>query len=420
MTDVIRHNKKVNLLAFLSMCLFVVTGFVNILSWLLFMLPIVITFYVYDFKHGCIYQKSTEKCILDYAVYLICLVELICCITSIYKPNSISATLRILLLAVFYFFVRTFIRFRSQFDWLCIGISCLTGILSMITLLFFLVHRNKFYSVGFENLTDFRAYYRPLGQLSNDWATVLLCLLPFALTSIFIFIESRWKYCFLLIGSLNMIALLVSFSRGVYWAVFLFWSLLFLGTLLFKKNELKNILGVTIIIWLVSLIIVYPERKTVITTCAISKTVSQQRSIEGRFAKWKEAVNLFLLFPFTGVGGGNYALASDCYPQKRLGLFTTRSTNTYLQIATEKGIVGIVGYCSSLLTLIVLGIKNVLKKRILVTIFCFATLIALSVREITFSSLFEIDMLLVLSVILILLVVQSVIESNYELLEVSK
>ena len=71
MTDAIRHNKKVNLLAFLSMCLFVVTGFVNILSWLLFMLPIVITFYVYDFKHGCLYQKSTEKCIFDYAVYLI-------------------------------------------------------------------------------------------------------------------------------------------------------------------------------------------------------------------------------------------------------------------------------------------------------------------------------------------------------------
>ena len=284
----------------------------------------------------------------------------------------------------------------------------------MITLLFFLVHRNKFYSVGFEDLTDFRAYYRPLGQLSNDWVTVLLCLLPFTLTSIFIFIGSWWKYCFLLIGVLNIIALLVSFSRGAYWAVFLFWALLFLWTILLKKNKLKEILSVTVFIWLVSLIIVYPERKAIITTCAISKTVSQQRSIEGRFTKWKEAVNLFLLFPSTGVGGGNYALASDCYPQKRLGLFT------YLQIATEKGIVGIVGYCSCLLILVVLGIKNVLNKRILVTIFCFSTLIALSVREITFSSLFEIDMLLVLSVILILLVVQSVIESNYELLEVSK
>lgn len=420
MTDAIRHNKKVNLLAFLSMCLFVVTGFVNILSWLLFMLPIVIAFYVYDFRHGCLYQKSTEKCILDYAVYMICLVELICCITSIYKPNSISVTLRILLLVVFYFFIRTFIRFRSQFNWLCIGISCLTGILSMITLLFFLIHRNKFYSVGFENLTDFRAYYRPLGQLSNDWVTVLLCLLPFTLISIFIFMEGRWKYCFSLIAVLNMVALLVSFSRGAYLAVFLFWSLLFLGTALFQKEKFKDILRITAIIGLVSLILIYPERKAILTTCTISETVSQQRSIEGRFTKWKEAVNLFLLFPSTGVGGGNYALASDCYPQKRSGLFTTRSTNTYLQIATEKGIAGIVGYCGCLLILAALGLKNVLNKRKLVTISCFSTLIALGIREMTFSSLFEIDMLLLLSVVLILLVVHTVMEENYELLEISK
>ncbi len=40
----------------------------------------------------------------------------------------------------------------------------------------------------------------------------------------------------------------------------------------------------------------------------MNHTVSQQRSTAGRFVKWKEAINIFGLFPATGVGGGNYAL----------------------------------------------------------------------------------------------------------------
>ena len=46
------HNKKFNLLAFLSMGLFLLIGFIDIFSWIFIMLPVVVCFYVYDIRHA--------------------------------------------------------------------------------------------------------------------------------------------------------------------------------------------------------------------------------------------------------------------------------------------------------------------------------------------------------------------------------
>ena len=47
------HNKKFNLLAFLSMGLFLLIGFIDIFSWIFIMLPVVVCFYVYDIRRHC-------------------------------------------------------------------------------------------------------------------------------------------------------------------------------------------------------------------------------------------------------------------------------------------------------------------------------------------------------------------------------
>ena len=49
------HNKKFNLVAFLSMGLFLLIGFIDIFSWIFIMLPVVVCFYVYDIRHGAVY-----------------------------------------------------------------------------------------------------------------------------------------------------------------------------------------------------------------------------------------------------------------------------------------------------------------------------------------------------------------------------
>ena len=137
------HNKKFNLVAFLSMGLFLLIGFIDIFSWIFIMLPVVVCFYVYDIRHGAVYLTSGEISCFDYILYTVCAVELLCCLTSVYIPNSITATLKILLSIAFYFFIRTFIRFRSQFAFLYKVLSIVAGILSLITLFFFLLHRDE-------------------------------------------------------------------------------------------------------------------------------------------------------------------------------------------------------------------------------------------------------------------------------------
>lgn len=410
-----KRHTKADGLAFTALALLIPAGCIGIGSWLMLLLPVSMVFYVYDRRQGGMYEKSTQAIPADYAVYLICAVELTACLFSIYRPNSIASLLRVLLLTAFYLFIRRYIRFDSQFRLLCIGIAATAGVLSLGTLLFFAIHRAEFYSAGFTDLTYFRQYYRPWGQLSNDWATVLLGLLPFSFIALS---GSRGKRKCLFMGTalLNTVAVLASFSRGAYIALGVFFVSAVLFTFLFDRKNLKRTAITVMAVWGISLVCLYPEKAAVLTTCSLFKTVSQQRSIEGRLLKWKEAAHLFRLFPVTGTGGGNYALASDIYPAEREGLFTPRSTNTYLQIAAEKGIIGIVAYGFLLWCVCVAGWKRVARGD-RTALFVFSALLALGVREGTFSSFFEKDCLAVITVLLVCMLVQPVKNDVYGLFQ---
>ena len=133
------HNKKFNLLAFLSMGLFLLIGFIDIFSWIFIMLPVVVCFYVYDIRHGAVYLTSGEISCFDYILYTVCAVELLCCLTSVYIPNSITATLKILLSIAFYFFYSNFLFvFRSQFAFLYKVLSIVAGIFIIDYVILFL------------------------------------------------------------------------------------------------------------------------------------------------------------------------------------------------------------------------------------------------------------------------------------------
>ena len=57
------HNKKFNLLAFLSMGLFLLIGFIDIFSWIFIMLPVVVCVYVYDIRQVGKYLALITFCI---------------------------------------------------------------------------------------------------------------------------------------------------------------------------------------------------------------------------------------------------------------------------------------------------------------------------------------------------------------------
>lgn len=168
-----------------------------------------------------------------------------------------------------------------------------------------------------------------------------------------------------------MLYLYGNFNVGCYIGQFLTWgiycfirifAMLITFFCIYKRDMLKKALAICLCVWLPTLLCMLPERKSVLITCFMNHTVSQQRSTAGRFVKWKEAINIFGLFPATGVGGGNYALASDTYRQERQGLFTSYATNTYLQVAAEKGIVGVIVYGALVLSLIYIGIHQMKKE----------------------------------------------------------
>ncbi len=137
---------------------------------------------------------------------------------------------------------------------------------------------------------------------------MLLCLVPFPIISI---LESGYRkeqICYICMEILMLVAILVSFSRGAYIALFVFFAMLITFFCIYKRDMLKKALAICLCVWLPTLLCMLPERKSVLITCFMNHTVSQQRSTAGRFVKWKEAINIFGLFPATGVGGGNMPL----------------------------------------------------------------------------------------------------------------
>nr|WP_293709478.1 O-antigen ligase family protein [uncultured Parabacteroides sp.] len=129
--------------------------------------------------------------------------------------------------------------------------------------------------------------------------------------------------------------------------------------------------------------------------------------MNGRFIKWKEAVSLTSFSPIVGVGGGNYILAVEMLSTNKLELFTSRSTNTYLQVLVEKGLLGFVVYGNMICMILYTVIKNKYHEKWIIILF-FSSFISLLIREISFSSFFEKDIFQLLIVIMILVMFQPI------------
>ncbi|GHT89307.1 hypothetical protein FACS189474_5830 [Bacteroidia bacterium] len=144
---------------------------------------------------------------------------------------------------------------------------------------------------------------------------------------------------------------------------------------------------------------------------ALIKTPSQIRSIDGRFSKWQEACYIFKQYPIIGVGSGNYALASDMLSIREKKAFNPRCTNTFLQILSEKGIVGIITYGSFWLCTCIVAFKKIKSGNFISLVF-FSAFIALLTREMTFSSLFEDNVILTLSMLMVFFISSPVKEDS--------
>ena len=405
-------NSKIILSALIAVCVFSFLGFISITLMAVFMLPIVFAFCVYDAAHNSAYQKAIRFSGADYCLIILCVVELICCANSIYKPNSESVALKILIITILYFFVRAFVTHTIQIHYLCSVITCFAAVLAAITLLFFLFHAQKYSELG--SLEQYKGFYRPFGMLSNDWATVLLCLMPFSAISM---LNANGKKTVLLAAAncLIIISILVSFSRGAYLSLALFVIASISFSALSKQGLFRRTIFLFSAITVLAFALTLPVAGSVATTIRMNKTVSQQKSVEGRLTKYTEALELFKRQPLLGVGGGNYTLAVERYCNAgQNDIFSPRCTNTYLQLLAERGIVGFCVYAALFVAVLLIVFRRARRGNVDAGILLSAIL-ALMFREVTFSSFFEVDSIPLLFTLMCLIATNDYKDGEYEI-----
>lgn len=294
--------------------------------------------------------------------------------------------------------------------YLCDVITCFAAFLSVTTLMFFVFHAQKYSELG--SLEQYKGFYRPFGMLSNDWATVLLCLLPFSTIGT-LNADGKKRLWFAAANCLNITCILVSFSRGAYisLALFIMASVAFSAMRGASRRTTLLLGAVTALAFALTL----PVADSVLTTIRMNKTVSQQKSVEGRLTKYDEALKVFKEQPLLGVGGGNYTLAVERYCNAgQNDIFSPRCTNTYLQLLAERGIIGFCVYAALFVAVLLTAFRRARRGNADAGILL-AAILALIFREVTFSSFFEVDSIPLLFTLMCLIATHDYKDGEYEI-----
>ncbi|MDR1181367.1 MAG: O-antigen ligase family protein [Bacteroidales bacterium] len=329
--------------------------------------------------------------IVALSFFLLLIYETVNLQLSAYQANSILFLRDFMIIFCCILFIDKLLKNRKYRTFFVVFISLIAGLLALLNIPLFFFKYYESTICGFNDFSQFRFLYRPMGFLSNEWITILLCFLPFPIIGLLLF----WKktpirYGFLFIIGLLAFNILVSFSRAGILAFLLFIGLLnlfFCSNCLFSIRKL--LLSNAVLILLFALFAVCFSGSI---QSSIRQTNTHQRSTEGRLKQWEEVTNTIGRTPFFGIGSKNYALLGR--ESTRVDLeysFTGRVNNTYIQLLIEKGWTGL------LLWLCVIGIfvfhsfqrirkgKNRLDKAI--DSIVLSAILAVLFREIFFSSL---------------------------------
>lgn len=297
---------------------------------------------------------------------------------------------------------------QQSVKWIVAVVSSLMALLfSVWGILYWILTNMKISYFGFEDFSQFRYFYGPLGIISNDWVTLLLCLIVIV-TYILVDVLSGNKiqiksfkviFPFLTI-LLLIINLVLTYSRAGYLALFSFVfvvSVILFINKLFSKKIVFFVISVCLAVSIASLF----NQKSFFTTMRGSE--SHARSIEGRYKQWNEIKD----YSIVGVGGRNFALCNMSkkdYDIERT--FTGRTNNTLLQIVIEKGFLGLLIYAVLIILFFYYSFwyskrTDVQWGKIQNTV-ALSGIIAIGVREMFFSSIFYNNGVLVLFLVILM------------------
>lgn len=272
-----------------------------------------------------------------------------------------------------YLIVRRLLSVGKFLDVLQVGSYLPIATALILTVCSFYIFRNSVLEAGFTDTYHFRFLFRPLGYVTNVWAEVLLVLLGW------ICLIRRYSSIFIF---LTIVTILLSFSRGAYVALGIY-LVIWIATTKSAKHW-EPLLAVFAAIAITA--VLFPTEMK--TTLRMNATISQQRSSEWRINSTYAAWEVFEKHPIIGYGNGNYTLAIDeSLNQDSTVPFTTFAPNILIELLIEKGIIGIIPYL-----LLAIGIIRMVlsRRKNESTWIIFATLIALSTKEMAQSTMFDI------------------------------
>ena len=359
-----------------------------------------------------ILKKSNQYSLgyLDLGFVILLVSEIITTLFSTYFYNSLSSLNRLVVLLFLFLLFREVLKvLKSRFLLAALFFGFCT-VLLVANVISFFSFKTELFAAGFSEISNFKGYYWPLksiknGTLSNLWSSALLIFIPFNL--IFLFkAKNRWLKLFVLgVLLINIFCLVVSFSRGVYLSLLFF--ILVINVTSFRIFGLKRLMLYNVVAFILVTSAAFLVKEPFMTTVSLNKTMSQQRSTEGRIDLWKNALGYVDDRPVFGYVQKNFRLAKENNPVFAEDVvFVNRTNNTYLQFMIERGSLGLVVYLVFFGLITFLVFKNVrskarTKEEKIEIVLLFSGMLAFLFRELTFSSLFDSEIIYFLAFYLV-------------------
>lgn len=319
---------------------------------------------------------------------------------SLYRPNTKLFVFELITFVVYLFIFNYCTRsFRYKFySVLFLNITaCLFAFGGVIN---FLIQLFQAQFRGFEDFSQVRFLFTPMGVLSNEWVTIMLCFLSLPIIGmIFLYknhlfsksIRKLGNILFVLTTLLIICNILITFSRAGYITLILFFVLTNIAFVTIRYLSIRKmiLLNFATILLFGGFYMMYS--KTLTTT--IYQSVSHRRSTESRIAQLEKSYNLFKNHKAWGIGAKNYALINISDQAKSINpSFTGRVNNSFVQLLIEHGIIGTIPYIVLLCCFFFSlwrNIKAAKHKRQKALLYLLGiSIISILIREMMFSALF--------------------------------
>ncbi len=320
--------------------------------------------------------------------------------SSIYFNNSVEFIQKLFYLLLYINLIRLVSLSDDAKRMIAYIVTILGVLLALFTIAVLAIFYMMIWMQGFVRVLDFRFMINPFGIPLNEWTTQFILFFPFSAIAIYRCREDKsFRFCFFCGGILLILPMVLSFSRGIYLALGFMMIAISLFVIKFKLIPWKKVALTALVFSVISIAAILPARLSFVSTLHGNKTISQQRSREGRIKLWKKALTIPGERLLTGVGAYNFSMRYVSEKDRTEDTaFTSQSANLFVLVFVEHGVAGLLIFIA-LFALGIMGFISRLKRpkvEKIELIFFSCSIAALILREMTFSSLMNNNLMILL------------------------